>query len=590
MMQPAERRQAMQLMWDLVDKKLDAESAEKLAELLRAEPSARKLYAEYLSVASALRARYALGTQDSNLPGVNSEDDPLGHAGCPSLFPQLESATPPVSKPSSVTRIAIPRLAGRTSSLRKLSLASAILAVALVFYGTFALLSMGLRPDRLWKRASEPAVAVKPLPPAAFLTADDRAVWGDQTKDGGKSLRPGQKLELARGLAEITFASGAKVDLQGPATLTIEDRDMAALEVGKLTAHVPEEAIGFAVQTPSMLVVDLGTDFGVEVAGLGDDQVHVFKGQVELKFRSPGSDVETQEPVRLHAGQALTIDKSGKKIESLASDSGRFYSAAEPEARIDLPVGEAYVTAVKLSRPVVYWRFEEVINNRFVRNEMSYDWPANLYGAVRIGGPWGYRRAIFTANDVVQYIDVDSPITGLRDECTIELFVRPDEYHEGELVSLVHPATATPPESTFVSLGAVELLATENTLFPGRRLRFLHRNPPGAFDGDNVVSRAPYQVGAWQHVVATRSATKVSLYINGILVGSETTRQDPVTIDPQIVVGRLYREGEADQVRLEARQLHGQIDELSIYGRELTADEVRRHYVASGISVAGSEQ
>ena len=48
----------------------------------------------------------------------------------------------------------------------------------------------------------------------------------------------GRKYELASGLMEITYDTGARVILQGPVTYEVESRAGGYLAVGKLTARV----------------------------------------------------------------------------------------------------------------------------------------------------------------------------------------------------------------------------------------------------------------------------------------------------------------------------------------------------------------
>ena len=48
------------------------------------------------------------------------------------------------------------------------------------------------------------------------------------------------------------------------------------------TAHVEKGAEGFTVETPRTTVVDLGTDFGIDVSDHGSTDVVVFTGAVDL--------------------------------------------------------------------------------------------------------------------------------------------------------------------------------------------------------------------------------------------------------------------------------------------------------------------
>src|SRR4051812_17372942 len=52
------------------------------------------------------------------------------------------------------------------------------------------------------------------------------------------------------------------------------------LKSGKITADVPRRAFAFAILSPSVDFVDLGTSFGLNVGEEGHAELHVFKGEV----------------------------------------------------------------------------------------------------------------------------------------------------------------------------------------------------------------------------------------------------------------------------------------------------------------------
>ena len=116
----------------------------------------------------------------------------------------------------------------------------------------------------------------------ARVTDSHNAVWAGLTQKspGPSMLAIGQACELTTGLVEIVFDNGATVLLEGPVKLVLDSRMQATLEFGQLTAHVPPQAVGFTIQTPSVNVVDLGTDFGVRVSQQGMTDVAVFSGEV----------------------------------------------------------------------------------------------------------------------------------------------------------------------------------------------------------------------------------------------------------------------------------------------------------------------
>ncbi len=143
-------------------------------------------------------------------------------------------------------------------------------------------------------------------PVAILVTAVDcRWENGALPTEPGSRLSPG-RLCLIQGIARIDFNQGAQVTLEGPAVLELRTAGYALLEVGKLVARVPKQAIGFTIQTPMAKVVDLGTEFGVEVEPSGISEVHVFAGVVELSSLADG----TRHPAGtlIRAGQAKRLE------------------------------------------------------------------------------------------------------------------------------------------------------------------------------------------------------------------------------------------------------------------------------------------
>ena len=153
----------------------------------------------------------------------------------------------------------------------------------------------------------------------------------------------GAKYNLRSGFMEITYDSGARVILQGPATYEVESKQGGFLSLGKLTARVERQsAVGsrqsavspqseslptahyplptdrgskgertanlarsqkerepttslaprpsplFSVCTPTAIVTDLGTEFGVEVERTGATRSHVFQGRIEVRAAGTG--------------------------------------------------------------------------------------------------------------------------------------------------------------------------------------------------------------------------------------------------------------------------------------------------------------
>jgi ferric-dicitrate binding protein FerR (iron transport regulator) len=170
----------------------------------------------------------------------------------------------------------------------------------------------------LWSRTPPSTPTAPAADYVARLTAAKDTRWTNpnQAPKPGEHLRKGQHLELAAGRAEITFDSGARVVLEGPASLDINSAWDSNLRRGTLTASVPPEAIGFRISNTAVEVVDLGTEFTMIADTNGSTEVLVLKGEVEAAPRTDGND----ETILLRENESRRFARSGV---SAVSDSER---------------------------------------------------------------------------------------------------------------------------------------------------------------------------------------------------------------------------------------------------------------------------
>jgi hypothetical protein len=116
----------------------------------------------------------------------------------------------------------------------------------------------------VWKRP-----AGDRLEALARVTKVSGARWTGLAMAEGSALTAGSRLDLAQGLAEITFASGARVIFQGPALFDVQSSLRGRLTAGALTARGPPQLTGFVIEMPGLTVLDLGTEFGVRASQAG---------------------------------------------------------------------------------------------------------------------------------------------------------------------------------------------------------------------------------------------------------------------------------------------------------------------------------
>ncbi len=163
--------------------------------------------------------------------------------------------------------------------------------------------------------------------PVAVLTKSVGLQWSSHTNNRpelGSALEPGV-FEIKSGMAQLEFMQGATAILEGPADAKLINANAVSIRSGKLRAHVPKVAIGFSVDLPMGQVVDLGTDFGVEVHPEGSAEVFVYRGKVQYK----GVDFEGNEVLNeLSGGEAIYLDSFGISTP-LDMPSGNFLGTAD---------------------------------------------------------------------------------------------------------------------------------------------------------------------------------------------------------------------------------------------------------------------
>jgi hypothetical protein len=142
-------------------------------------------------------------------------------------------------------------------------------------------------------------------------------------------LHLGDRLALRSGLLELTYDSGARVILQGPVAYEVDSPAGGYLSLGKLTARLDSHSEisklksqisnhkseiinhkSFAVRTPTAVVTDLGTEFGVEVSKMGETTSHVFRGKVEVHAISSDRKPQGDGKV-LHESQSIRVQNRG---------------------------------------------------------------------------------------------------------------------------------------------------------------------------------------------------------------------------------------------------------------------------------------
>ena len=99
--------------------------------------------------------------------------------------------------------------------------------------------------------------------------------------------------------------------------------------------------------------------------------------------------------------------------------------------------------------------------------------------------------------------------------------------------------------------------------------------------GHRLFSRRTVAPSLWRHLVGQKSGDTVELYVDGECVGTTPVKSGAadggaVTTACRLLVGRLKQRSLPPDTS-EIRAFEGRLDELAVYDRPLTPDEIRRH-------------
>ena len=136
----------------------------------------------------------------------------------------------------------------------------------------------------------------------AVLSGQSGAVWESNPIPDG-SVLPSGLHHLKAGMIHLELFSGVQMVIQGDAEFTVDSPMQVSMHHGRARAHVPEPAQGFEIKTAGGDVVDLGTEFAIDV-NQDRSSVHVVDGEVELRPHASAMR-------RLHDGEAMKLTSKG---------------------------------------------------------------------------------------------------------------------------------------------------------------------------------------------------------------------------------------------------------------------------------------
>lgn len=161
----------------------------------------------------------------------------------------------------------------------------------------------------------------------AVTSAAHGVKWNLATKPAaGLELHAG-RIRLASGKLSMTLRGGQIATIAAPSEFQLIDETEIFLHQGNASLRITGDPKPFTIRVPHGEVVDLGTEFSVNVAADGTADVWVFEGKALVSLTSGSSKREQQS---LIAGQSVRIAQSLAPSPSTATDFVRPLVEASP--------------------------------------------------------------------------------------------------------------------------------------------------------------------------------------------------------------------------------------------------------------------
>ncbi|MFH1299933.1 MAG: LamG domain-containing protein [Planctomycetota bacterium] len=136
-------------------------------------------------------------------------------------------------------------------------------------------------------------------------------------------FQPGT-VKVTSGNVGFAFSGGADISLASPALFGMERKNQGTLFSGTLSARMSDPQAPFTLETPSVEVIDMGTEYEVSVNEAAETFVHVLDGQVEVKPRGrlprffwTFDQPEDKPFTDLIAASPIRAGKNAKRVQGL---------------------------------------------------------------------------------------------------------------------------------------------------------------------------------------------------------------------------------------------------------------------------------
>ena len=455
-----------------------------------------------------------------------------------------------------------------------------ILSGALVLAASVLLIIFLNRTDVIpTPRDSESVIAAQVEPSAsgfAVLSGQDGAVWSGSPLVEGDLLPTGE-LHLKSGRVHIELFSGVQMVIEGDAQFSIDSPMQVTMDRGIARARVPEPAQGFKIKTNNGDVIDLGTEFCVNVANGGAD-VHVVEGEVELQPRN-------SDPLRIDAGLSRRLSRSGELVDALSAITKSIGPSEfqdllrEKQKKRFADWIEARRQIVSNPRLIAFYNLQSPasLDNRIENLAGATILPASdgsVVAAIPTTDRWGHSNAALDFGRVGSRVRLDVP--GEHRSLTMHCWIKINSLDRSY-------------NSLFLTDGHEDREPHWQLMDDGRIFFSVKvPRPEGVSEFVQPVFYSPKiwdasLNGRWIMLAVTYDVdrARVTHYLNGSPISSEPIPNEQIVDSIRIGSASICNWSEPmyrTDPKFVLRNLNGSMDEFALYSDALSADEILQVY------------